>query len=204
MSAVENQINRLAQQKKEKPKIMKVSGAVPERKKNLWDKTVDVLFAEDFETAKDYVLKDVVKPYTRDFIVDVIVGFVHNLFYGTGSSKTRGSAGNKVRNLVGSAVNASYQPYYLNATQNKTPRTDLYTVKEIVMEDMAAAEDLVQTLSEYIAHYHQVTVNDLYDAIGYTGIQNDQWYGWKTLDGVTYKHVPGGVRVVLPKPIELN
>lgn len=189
-----------------KPKIRQVAGAVPEKKKNLWEKTADVLFAEDLETVKESVTTTIIKPYFRDFVVDLIVGFVEKWVYGVGPGKKGPTpGGGRIRSAVNNVVNASYQPYYLNAQQTRTTqRSDLYTVKEIVMQDMAAAEDLLRTLSDYITQYKQVTVNDLYDCIGYTGIENDCWYGWKNLDGVQYKHVPGGVRVVFPKPIELN
>ena len=55
-----------------------------------------------------------------------------------------------------------------------------------------------------IREYDRVSVGDLWDLMGVTPDNTDYNYGWHSLDDAYIKGIPGGYRLILPRPVPLH
>lgn len=188
----------------------KASGVVNTHNKSLWRKTVDILFAESFDDVKKSVVNDIIRPYLKDFVVDMLVGGIERAVYGTNSPRsTHHTAVPPISAAVRqNPVRTSYQQYYASGTVVNQPQVQQAPTsamfEDVVMKDRVSADRLLDILNARIAQYQRVTINDLNDTLERTGKFNDAYFGWTDLSGVTLKRVYDGYLVVFPEPVELR
>lgn len=179
----------------DKKKVEKViSGVAKTKKKSGFRKFVDGFITEDSESIKSYVVKDVIIPGVKKAISDV----VDTILFGGGGSRRGGGTGSKV----------SYSSYYdrgrtYRAESGTTTRHG-YSYDDIVIDDYAEANEVLNQLCEMIDTYEIATVADLYDLVGITRGYTDNKYGWTNLRNAKVVRVRDGWMLDLPKALPIN
>lgn len=78
------------------------------------------------------------------------------------------------------------------------------SLQNIDFECRGDADDILNQMYNALRDYKQVTVGDLWDLMGVSNEATDYNYGWYMLDQAYIKGIPGGYRLVLPKPVPLH
>lgn len=192
-------------QKEERANIRKVGGA--KIRKNPGRKFSDLFFEDDIETIKGYVLFDVVIPAIKNTIVDIVTNGVEMLFWG--DSSPRKSSRRRREGYT------SYDSYYGSTGSErcrKASRRDeedrqsaRVDYRDLIFGSRDEAEDVLQSMIENLAVYHQVTVAELFESAGVTGngFTDNKW-GWTNLDGVTTRRIRDGYILELPQAKDLT
>lgn len=191
--------DKYREEQKEKPKIEQVTKTeVASRKKSLGTKFAETFLAEDIRDVKSYVIRDIIIPTAKDLVFNAFNGILEGLLYGTGSSKRRRNDKQK----------ASYEAYYKSGNDRRQPSktADVYDYQELIFPDISEANGVLDALTEYADSYGQVSVGELYDAVGKTSEFTDRKYGWfkDDLKNVKARRVHGGYILTLPKAIALD
>ena len=78
-----------------------------------------------------------------------------------------------------------------------------YRDKEPIVETRYDADIVLEELNDCLAEYDQVTVGDLYDALGFDSEHTDYKWGWVDLSTATIRKVRDGWLIDLPRPSRL-
>lgn len=170
-----------------------VSGPVKTKKKS---KFAEMFLADDVHNLGSYILKDMVIPKAKAFIVDVVDVLLN------GSSSNRPSFRNTRAGQISYIDYSSKTRNYSSASDNTTRSG--YSYEDIVVSSRAEAEEVLTRLDEAIETYGMVSIADLYDLVGKTSDYTDQKYGWKNLRSAEAVRVSDGWWIKLPKAITLD
>lgn len=188
----------------ERPKVTKVvTGKVKTKKKSQVTKFADIFISEDAANVKSYVFFDVLVPAIKKAISDIVIDSIDMILYGgTGHSKKRSSGSN--------ATYVTYSKYGDRDRRDDRRRADgyrtlpRYSFEDIILDNRADAEEVLDRLDELLDRYNMVTVTDLYDLVGITGEYTDNKYGWTSLSNARVEPARGGgfvLRMPSPMPI---
>ena len=169
-----------------------VTGPVKTRKKS---KFAELFLSDDPSSIGSYILKEMVIPKAKNFIVDV----VDVLLNGGTSNRTsfRNTRAGQISYIDYSSKTRSYAP-----AENRTRAG--YAYEDIVVGSRAEAEEVLTRLDEAIETYGMVSIADLYDLVGKSSDYTDQKYGWKNLRSADAQRVADGYWIKLPKAIALD
>ena len=78
------------------------------------------------------------------------------------------------------------------------------SLQNLDFEFRGDADDTLSQMYDAIRQYGQVSVGDLWDLMGVSNESTDYNYGWYNLDGAFIKGIPGGYRLMLPRPVPLR
>lgn len=174
-----------------------VKGEVSVKKPGVGKKFGDVFLNETGENVKNYILFDVLLPAIKDAIVDVITNGTNMLFYGSGSSGRSKRGGTNSR--------TSYSSYYRGSVsrddrvESRRTYRDRAGVKEIIFDNRADAQEVLECLEEILDKYRMVSVADYYELCGQTGTYTDRNYGWSDISSSTISRDRDGYIIKLPK-----
>lgn len=185
-------------EKKIKKKV--IEGEVITKEKSLGSKFVESFFGGDLRTAASYILYDVAFPSIKRAISDMFADGIEMLLFGTARS---GRSGRKEQ----TREKVSYSSYFKSDSRSGSVRSDAssrYDYRDIVLRSRGEAEEVLDVLREIISEYDQVTVADLYDAVGITGEFTDNKYGWTNLSGARVRLIRDGYLLDLPRAKELD
>lgn len=188
----------------EERRVEKVTKGEVRMQKTLSNKINDDLELEDNREVGNYLWKDVIIPFFKDFIVEIIEGGVEKKMYGTTSSRRGGRRG---RN-----ESTSYSSYYKSDRPNRnrnndSDRNEVRDYKDLLFYERSDAEEILTTLCDLIEQYGEASIGDLYDAAGITQDDNfakNNGYGWKNLSSATVRRVKEGYILDLPRPRYLD
>ena len=180
-SAVDNAIKEAAESTpnvsvEESPKKHEkiISGEAKERKRTFGDKVRDNLFDDDTASVKDYLIYDVLIPATKNVIYDMVSGGIETLLYGQRrSAASRGVSQPKTYTSYSSYSKQQQAPARTIPQKQKGREFD-----DIIIDNRADAEMVVDTLIESIKEYGTVTLADVYDLVGITSSYVDYRWGW--------------------------
>lgn len=184
-------------------KVTKViSGEAKIQKKPEARKFVDALVSEDAANVKDYIFMDVLIPYIKDALANIIKGSVDMILYGeSGRNNTRQGRSDKV----------SYRQYYDQGDRfirgdNRRERVrERFSYDTISVPSRGEAERVLTCLSDLIDEYGQATVADLYDLVGITCENTDFNYGWMNLRNASiYRSRDGYYMFSMPKAVPIR
>lgn len=194
------------QQTTEKPKVEKViNGTAKVKKKSELRKFADNFIAEDAESVKSYVVRDVVIPSVIDLIEDIVVGGIRTLL--------RGDSGRRDSRDCG---RYSGSPSYVNYTRysdrddRRRDRDDNrsrrgYDQGNVVVNSRADAEAVIEQMDGIMDTYGMVSVADLYDLVGMTANFTDNNYGWTNIRNAKPVRLrDGGWEIQMPKAIPIK
>ena len=177
----------------------KFSGEVKVRKKSTMRKLAEVFFSDDVPNVGDYLIFDLLVPAIKDTIVNILTGGVEMLFYGK-------TGGKNIRRKNGTVV--TYDQMYTGGRTVSAPRSSgrsVYDVMDVIFEDRGKAELVLDQLMEAISMYGEATVHGFYDACGVTTTSyNDDFWGWKNLQGAIVTRARGGWIINMPEPQQLK
>ena len=187
-------------QKPPEKKVEKVvTGNVTIKKKSALVKIRDMFIAEDADKVGNYILIDVLVPSIKKAIVDIIKSSADMIFGTKGSQKSGGTT-----------YSYGGTPYVSYSTQSKPKPEPVnvarsqYEVGDIIFENRADAEEVLDKLGELISVYGQASVADLCEMVNapYEFVANK--YGWKDVHDAVAIRVPDGYSLRLPrsKPLE--
>lgn len=181
-----------------------ISSTAKVRDKSLGSKFRDVFIGEEIKDAKSYILFDVIVPSIKEMIVDAVENAVEMIFGVTGR-------GRRSRSSSSAPEKTSYQAYYKSKSETRRTSRDVYPSeddkyegKEFIFDTKGDAEMVLDTLLEILDQYPQVSVADLYDAVGRTPDFTDYKFGWTNLKSAYTKRVRDGYLLVLPRPIPIE
>lgn len=75
---------------------------------------------------------------------------------------------------------------------------------EIVLDERAEAEEVIDKLYEVVSRYEFATVADLYDLVGLPSNHTDHKWGWSDLRGAGVSRIRDGYLLDLPDPEPLD
>lgn len=197
-----NKAKSLQPAKPERPPVEKVvKGKVIQKKKKLSKRLLEAFGVPESKGVAAYIFQDVMVPAVKEMIYAMIVG---------GASM---SLFNEVRDRSRFGGRSGYRDYngYSRITKVSSPgqRNDRQTYQaatafdEIVLEQKADAEEVLERLVDLVDTYGQATVADLYDAVGVTKDYTSTRWGWRNLASARIIAVRDGWMIDLPKEEEL-
>jgi hypothetical protein len=75
---------------------------------------------------------------------------------------------------------------------------------EIVLDDRAEAEEVIDRLFDLVSRYESASVADLYELVGLASSHTDHKWGWSDLHGAGVSRIRGGYLLDLPEPEPLD
>lgn len=185
---------------KEQKEIKPVAKAVKTRKKSTSKRMIDMIFNEDINSIKSYILLDVVLPAFKKTVVDVVTEGINSLVYGE----------DRPVKTVGTASKISYQNYYdrknrIASSDRGRATSTILDYEDIVFESRGEAESVLSRMQEVISVYGTVSVSDLYEL---ADISTDNYqlnkFGWSNLRNAEVVRIRDGYVIKLPKPFPLD
>lgn len=167
-----------------------------QRKKSVGRRFVSLFAGEDVGNVRDYVLKDVIVPAIKTTISDAVREGIDRMLFG----ETRRTG----RPQMGSGVRTDYRSMSRPADDRRGGRSlsdqarRTHDFNEIVIDERAKAEEVIDSLMDALRQYGSVSVADLYDLVGITGSFTDDKWGWYDLRGASTRRVRDGWLLVLP------
>lgn len=188
-----------AQTEKRAEKV--VSGQV-KVKKNVIRKFTDIFVQEDMNVVKEYIINDLVIPYTKNLIGDIFHNTVDMvLFSSSGGRRSKSSR----RSDVG---HVSYRDYYDKPSDRSRERSTYnsrFNYDDISFEYRTDAEAVLEQMKDIIDTYDLVRVLDLYDLAGYGPAPHTaNNYGWTNLSRAYVDRTRDGYIIKLPKAVALD
>lgn len=171
-----------------------IKGNVVRKKKSFGKKLADVFISEDIDDVKGYILYEVLIPSIKTALADAISGGA-DMLLGTSTFRKRLSKDGKQTN---------YGTFYKGNTTMSSSRTTSsyrtgYSYDDIILETRGEAQDVLNTLVDYIDQYGAVRLSDLQEMVGTTGQFTDTYWGWTNLASATVRKVREGWLLDLPK-----
>lgn len=172
-----------------------ISGSAKIKKKSDIRKFADIFIAEDLQSIKDYIWWDVLIPYAKDTIEDVI----HVILRGKDSAPRRKTAASKV----------SYGRFFeKNERKEYAPNKAraAFDYGDIVFESRGDAEVVLSAMDEVIQQFGVVSVGDLYDLAEVTTTNYAvNKYGWTDIHNASVIGNPReGYTIKLPRALPLD
>lgn len=169
------------------------------KKKSTFDKITQSLIQKDFSEIKEYLVKDVLIPATKDLINKFVTNGISMMLYGDTIHSVKSSNGQ-------STVRYSYNNCYLQGTNQNQRANDQqrYNYDDILFETRGAAELVLGSLDEYIEKYGHASIADYYDAANISSRRyTDNNWGWTDLHCAEIVRIPEGYTIKFPKPCAL-
>lgn len=177
-----------------------VKGKVTVKEQNDIQKLASDFLAEDLKTVKDRIIADYLLPMLKNGIWSIFNSAVSIALWG--EDRSRGSS----TNYSGSRTQRnSYDGYYQGSRGPQSPsQPTRRSLQNLDFENRGDADDTLNQMYGSIREYDRVSVGDLWDLMGVTPDNTDYNYGWHSLDGAYIKGIPGGYRLILPRPVPLH
>lgn len=188
-----------AEPKKKFEKVVK--GKVTVKEQSDIQKLAGDFLAEDLKTVKDRLLVDYILPMLKNGVWSIVNSAISIALWG--EDRSRGGT----TNYSGPRTQRNSYDGYWQGSQSRqynpgqTPRLNL---QNLDFESRGDADDTLSQMRDSIRSYDQVSVGDLWDMMGITPSNTEYNYGWHNLDGAYIKGIPGGYRLVLPRPVPLR
>ncbi len=175
-----------------------VKGKVTLKEQNDIQKIANDFLAEDLKTVKDRIIADYLIPMLKNGLCSIFNSAINIALWGDDRSRSSSANSSRQRN--------SYDRYYQDGQNNRPgmPGRPARTLQNLDFEVRCDAEDTLNEMYDALRQYKQVSVGDLWDMMGVSNESTDYNYGWYNLEGSYVKGIPGGYRLVLPRPIPLR
>lgn len=160
------------------------------------------LVAETGRALLDYIVYDVIVPNLKD----AVAATVNRALFGDGRGYTVGSRG-------GNTHRTDYTAYSRGRSNgsSRDPRRELsprvktqHNFDEVVFNDRAEADLVLERLMDLIDSYGVATVADFYDLAGISTDYTDNNWGWERLGSAAIRRTRAGYILDLPRPITIE
>jgi hypothetical protein len=187
-----------------------LSGEVQKRKAPMGKRIRNAFFEGSNESVKDYILLEVLIPYTKDLLAELTIGSVERKIFGDGVSRGRRPGG---RHGGHAPSRFDYNGISRGPIQQyrgrEEPRQQLsrrarmsHTFEEVEFSSRPDALAILTQMVTILDQYEHVTVADFYSLVGYTPDFTDQNWGWTDLRGTVPRRVRGGGFILDLPPTE--
>ena len=182
--------------KKEVAKVTKGEVKIAGKKKRRF---LGSFIEDDYTDIKAYVISDVIIPAIKNLIFDSFMGSLEMALFGTSSrSRSRGGSHGSSNNYV------SYRKFSDNSNRraSDTRSSDRVDYQDVVFEERADVEEVLDTLQALIEDYDKATIGDFYDAAGVTPDGNfakNEEYGWYDLSRARVQRTRDGYVISMPR-----
>ncbi len=160
------------------------------------------------QSVGSYILFEVFIPTFKDLIVNMVQESVRRLVLGEGP---RGAYSSQSRQQVNTG-HVSYNRYAQREQRpgntwdrrQDEPRSRVSSFQQITVGHRAEAADILDTMTNLVDQYGQVSVADLYEMVGMQTSHTDHKYGWTNLREASVRLLTGGRYLIqLPEPVQL-
>ena len=183
-----------------------VSSSAVRRKKSLRKQFSETFVAGDARSAIHYVLFDVLLPAAKDMVVEAGSQGIEKLIFGD-SRRRRGGAtapqSGPYGNVAYNRYSASNLPRGPDRALSRQAR-GRHNFDEIILDQRAEAEEVIDRLFDLVSRYETATVADLYELVGLSSTHTDNRWGWTDLSGAGVSRIRGGYLLDLPEPEPLD
>lgn len=180
-----------------------VESGATRRRRSLRKQFKETFVAGDARTAVRYMMFEVVLPAARDMIVDAMHQGMEKLIFG--DSRRRGATPPQ----AGPTGHISYNRY--SSSRMSGPGRAMsrqararHDFDDIVLDNRAEAEEVIDRLFNLVSQYDSATVADLYELVGLSATHTDHKWGWEDLQGAGVSRIRGGYLLDLPEPEPLD
>lgn len=183
-------------------RVSKVAKGVTKKSQaSSFQKFAKAFLPEDAKSIKDYVIEET-PGFIMGFLRRLLQNILDTYLPENGRYSSRGSS---VFRSGGSGIR--YDTIRTGASTGggvKSRRTNtVYEYENVVFEDYADAEEVLDHLYDCLEQYEKVRVFDLYDLAGVAAKSTDRDYGWTDLRGTHIISVKEGWVIELPRAIPL-
>lgn len=200
----------LAKKRENPPEVKKVTkGKVTKKKKPFGRRFAEAFGARDGQGVVEYVLYDIIIPATKNMIVDSIIDGAEMAILGEVRSRRRGRGGDRQTRYAYDRV--SYRDDDRRDRRRDrdddrySRRVDSRDCEDIVFDSKDDADEVRETLLEYLDVYGDVPMSVFFEAAGVTPdsphVGN---YGWTNLSTLRSLRVRDGWVLDLPRPVLLR
>lgn len=182
-----------------------VTGGAVKRRKSLRRQFKETFVAGDAKTAVQYVIFDVLLPAAKDMVVEAGSQGIEKLIFG--DSRRRGSS----HPAAGPTGYVSYNRYSMGESRSSSSQRAIsrqararHNFDEIVLDQRAEAEEVIDRLFDLVSRYESASVADLYELVGLASTHTDNKWGWTDLSGAGVSRIRGGYLLDLPDPEPLE
>jgi len=181
-----------------------VTGGATRRRKSLRKQFKETFIAGDARTAIQYAMFDVLLPAARDTVLDVFQSGLEKLILG--DSRRRGSTRPPSGPTGHIQYNRYSSPSRLSGPERALSRQarSRHNFDEIVLDERAEAEEVIDRLFDLVSRYESASVADLYELVGLAATHTDNKWGWTDLSGAGVSRIRGGYLLDLPEPEPLD
>lgn len=185
-----------------------VTGVTKVKRKNWLQKTGELLFAQtDSSTVGQYLITDIIVPYFRKVIFDLVTSTVDMFLYG-GSSPTmkpQPGRGSYTNYSGGYSYNRQQIPQNTRGA-NVVTGTEIFNFEKVYFDSKRDAMVVLDHMCEILSKYSLVTVAQFY-SLANQDIDNVQAnkFGWTDLSGAdVVRDFSGSFFIKLPKACPLD
>lgn len=196
-------LTTVPQTEKKKPQKV-ISGEVVEKKKSLGQRFSDSFIASDIKDIGHYLWYDLMVPFAKDMLVNIVTGGLEKLFYGEARPH------NHSKNSYVSPYRTDYGQFYYNSLNKKQKPPEesrhISSLNEMIFRTRSDAEAVRDGLLLYTEEYGLVSVADLYDMVGKIGSYTDERIGWSELKPheIGVRQTRDGFVLDLPRPTSIK
>lgn len=183
-----------AEEKKTEEKHLEpvVKHDVQVRKKGMFQKFTDAFIAEDLNSVKKYVVKELLIPGLKRMFLSSL----EMLLNGKGYSSNK-----KDRQIT----TVSYRDYYDRDPRREEVRNDNYLdFDDIIFADRGDAEYVFDQMLDILRQYRVVRVSDMFELSRRPSPYTGNNYGWTSLDIARIVPVRGGFMIKMPRAIPID
>jgi hypothetical protein len=180
-----------------------VEGKVVQRKTPLSRRFVQAFFNTEEKNIREYILIDLLVPYTQDICRDITNGVLDRVF--PGSRRSTNARPNRYVQ-PGGYGHISYNQVSRQAQQSPTnpgisrQARAQHDFSELLFEHRYEADTVLERLYDMLSNYEVVSVKDLYDLVGLDSEHTDYNWGWTALAGSRIVNSRGQYWLDLPRP----
>lgn len=192
----------LKQQDKEVEERVKlkpvVTGKVQERKVPWGRRLMGHFTGDDSRTVANYVGSEVLLPAFKNMVTEAVSQGVERMMFGEVRARSPRSTSYTPYGQYSKTGPARVEPREISHRSRST-----HDFREVVLQDRAEAEEVLDRLVETIDRYGVATVADYYDLVSISSSWTDQKWGWETLRDARARPVRGGYLIELPRTVQL-
>ena len=161
----------------------------------------NALVAETGRALFEYVVYDVVVP----MIKDAAAATFNRALYGDGRGYPVGRNTNYGRTDYGAYSRPRSDGSVRDPRRELSPRVkSQHNFDEVVFNDRAEADLVLERLMDLIDTYGVATVADFYDLAGISTDYPDNSWGWERLGGAAIRRTRAGYILDLPRPVTID
>lgn len=159
------------------------------------------IVAETGRALLDYIMYDVIVPNLKD----AIAATVNRALFGDGRGYTVGGRGSSNRTDYTAYSRGRSDGSYRDPRRELSSRVKTqHNFDEVVFNDRAEADLVLERLMDLIDSYGVATVADFYDLAGVSTDYTDNNWGWERLGSAAIRRTRAGYILDLPRPITIE